>query len=83
MEFENKMYEGIHYNRFVASWLNAGGTFKRRRIEVENFKDWLRSLKINGETIPEDVIMQIANYGSCGKLELETSAKQFLKSKES
>lgn len=76
MEFENKIYEGIHYSRFVASWVLAGGELRRRNAYI--LKDWLRTLKINDKPIPEDIIMEIYLYATNGKLELQTSAKNFL-----
>ena len=48
--FENKIYEGIHYSRFVASFSKKG--------EINyKFKKWLKQLIINGKSIPEDVII--------------------------
>lgn len=71
--FENKVYEGIHYSRFVASWLKS---FKAKE---GLFKEWLKSLKINGKPIPDDVIKEIVDLGFNGKLELEEHIKLFLK----
>jgi hypothetical protein len=71
--FENKIFEGIHYSRFIASWTNQVG------IVDYHFKDWLKSLTINGKVIPEEVIEEIYELGTNGKLELETSALIFLK----
>lgn len=95
MEFENKVYEGIHYSRFIASWYNAGGESINcvRRVNRRGeptklirgrvvFKNWLRTLTINGKPIPEDVINEIAEFGANGKLELETSAKAFIYGRE-
>lgn len=93
--FNNKVYEGIHYSRFVASWYNAGGEsingvervnkrgeptkFVRGRTV---FKNWLRTLTINDKPIPEEVINEIAEFGANGKLELEESARSFLYGRE-
>ena len=93
--FNNKVYEGIHYSRFIASWYNAGGEsingvervnkrgeptkFVRGRTV---FKNWLRTLTINDKPIPEEVINEIAEFGANGKLELETSARAFLYERE-
>ena len=81
MEFENKVYEGIHYSRFIASWYNAGGGNINdwRNHGRETFKNFLRTLTINGKPIPEEVIYEIAIFATNGKLELETSAKAFIK----
>ena len=69
--FENKVYEGIHYSRFVAS-------FSKKGVVNYKFRKWLEQLIINGKPIPEDVIDEIYNYGTNGKLELETAAFRFL-----
>ena len=50
-EFENKIYERIHYSRFIASWINQGGKFDRKG-QIQ-FGDWLDTLTINGKAIPE------------------------------
>ena len=71
--FDNKKFEGIHYSRFIASWTNEVGPV------FYEFKDWLRTLTINGKKIPESVIDEIYEMGSTGKLELELSAKAFYK----
>lgn len=70
--FTNKIYEGIFYSIFVASWTNTRGTVTPR------FKKWLKSLTINGKPIPEDIINEIYLFGTNGKLELEESAKRFI-----
>lgn len=70
--FTNKEFEGIYYSRFIASWVK-----KKGKITWE-FQEWLKSLTINGKRIPDDVIQDIYNLGTCGKLELETSAMKFI-----
>lgn len=75
--FENKLFEGIYYSRFVASYVKVRG-----KINPTEFKDWLRSLTINGKKIPEDVIFDIYDLGTSGKLELEENLKYYLKHKE-
>ena len=70
--FKNKTFEGIHYSRFIASWTNVGGPMNWR------FKEWLKTLTINGKSIPEEVVNDIYNLASNGKLELETQAKIFI-----
>lgn len=71
--FENKQFEGIYYSRFIASWT------KKTQINPSYliFKDWLRSLTINGRKMDEDVINEIYNLATNGKLELEKSAWDF------
>lgn len=71
--FENKKFEGIHYSRFIASWTNEVGF-----VSYE-MKDWLKTITINDKHLPDDVIEEIYEMGSTGKLELETSAKFFAK----
>jgi hypothetical protein len=75
--FENKIYENIHYSRFIASWYIAGGSNKRG-----DFVEWLESLIINGKPIPKETIDEIEFLFSNGKLELETRAKLFIQSKK-
>lgn len=70
--FENKIYEGIHYSRFVASWNKICG-----KVNFE-FKLWLNTLTINGKPIPENVIDEIYNFGTNGKLELEENIRTYL-----
>jgi hypothetical protein len=85
--YENEHIRGIPMSRYVASWANAGGTFKRfrnrenakhRRTETY-FADWLRSLTINGEHLTEEEVRKIDNYATNGKFEFESLAKKFLK----
>ena len=75
-EFENKIYEGIHYSRFIASWVKVGGELRSRNAYL--MKDWLRQLIINDKPIPEEVIMEIYNFATNGKLELQANARNFI-----
>lgn len=72
--FENKDFEGIYYTRFIASWYNVGG--KKIRFNDE-FRSWLKTLTINGKSIPEDIIDEIIYLATNGKLELEVNARNF------
>lgn len=74
MPFENKIFEGIHYSRFIISWVKSGG-------KVTHIRSWLRQLTINGKTIPEDVIDEIYDIATNGKMELESNAAKFLEAK--
>lgn len=65
---ENKKHNGIHYSRYIASWRNMGG-----RFFDEEFKEWLRS-----EGFSDEEIREVKELAECGKLELETTAKQFI-----
>ena len=71
--FENKVYKGIHYSRFVASWCKVGGKLDW------TFREFLENLTLDGEPIPKDVVNEIYNYGIDGKLFLEENAKKLLK----
>ena len=74
--FENRIIEGIHISRFVASWVKEGG-----KLTFE-FKEWLKTLTINGRQLTNEEIQDIYNFGTNGKLELETLAAMFLKNKK-
>ena len=78
MEWENKIFEGIHYSRFIVSYAKVGGELNKRWL----FEDWLRTLVINGKVIPEEVIDEIGFIASNGKLELQTSAREFLRNEK-
>ena len=71
--FENKTINGyIYATRFIASWLRAGGQLKNRS-DIDDFNEWLLSLGLT-----EEDANHIKFLAENGKLELETSAKQFL-----
>lgn len=76
-EFENELINNIHKSRYIASWTKSGGTLDRKGRWL--FKEWLRSLVINGRNLTEEEIRQIYNYADNGKMELETWAERFLK----
>ena len=82
--FENSIIRGIHISRYIASWINVRVPIERAYRGLNRtglFIDWLRSLVINGEHLTEDEVWRIYNFASNGKLELESSAKQFIKRK--
>ena len=72
--YENRKIKGIHKSRYVASWTNAGGTMEY----VDEFREWLSTLEIDGEHLTPDEIDEIDWYGRNGKMELEHSAEDFL-----
>lgn len=72
--YENRKIKGIHKSRYVASWTNSGGTMEY----VDEFREWLSTLEIDGEHLTPDEIDEIDWYGRNGKMELEYSAKDFL-----
>lgn len=65
--------EGVHETRFIASWLREGGRLQYGR-DYDDFMEWLESLGLS-----EDEAMHIVNLARNGKLELETSARKFIK----
>ena len=67
-----KTHNEIHYSRYIASWHNAGG-----RVYNSLFEDWLRST----QQLTDDEIRDIKEMATCGKLELEVSARSFLSGK--
>ena len=80
-EFENRMIEGIYMSRFVASWINEGGNFKRKFVDgqiIVPFKEWLKTLTINDRKLTDEEIYDIYNFATNGKLELEVLAANFM-----
>ena len=72
--FENKAINGYVYaTRFIASWIKVGGQLRTGK-DIEDFKDWLKSI---GE-VSEDDIDRIVYLATNGRLELEDHAKRFL-----
>lgn len=73
-EFENAKTEEheIHYSRYIASWYNVGGRFDTFQDRF-NFYNWLESIGVN-----EDEAYDMWKMATCGKLELEESAKSFI-----
>ena len=67
---ENKKTKyGIHYSRYIMSWLNAGGEYFGTK-----FEEWLRS-----EQLTDDEIRDIKEMAMNGKFELEQNARAFIK----
>lgn len=66
---ENKKVQatGIHYSRYIASWINYGNEY--------GFEEWLESMKEITDTERHDIMEMYMT----GKLELELGAKEFLK----
>ena len=72
--FENKPINGYTYaTRFIASWVREGGKLRTGK-DIDNFYEWLLSLGLSKEDA--DNIKFLATNG---KMELEYSAKMFLK----
>lgn len=78
-----KAFRGvILMDRFPASWRNAGGRISGIPRYDGKYIDWLKTLVVNGEPLTEEEVDEIYRYTqelNCGKLELEISAKEFLK----
>lgn len=71
--FENKLINGIHASRYIASWVRAGGELYYGE-DISNFYKWLLSMDIT-----EDEAKHIKRLAENGKLELETRAEKFIK----
>lgn len=72
--FENKEFEDIHYSRFIASYSK-----KSKDNKFYYFREWLATLTINGKKLSEDQIYEIYKMATNGKLELENSVTEFIK----
>lgn len=71
--FENFVTsKGIHASRYIASWYRVGGAIHPLEGH-DTFHDWLVS-----EGLTEDEIAHVIELAMCGKLELQSSARQFL-----
>lgn len=90
--FENNKTEkhNIHYSRYIASWSKMYiERYKGDKLRLEyhaiyaqrghkcmfgpDFKNWLRSLGLT-----DDEVHDIYEMATCGKMELESSAKEFI-----
>ena len=76
--FNNNLNCGIHATRFIASWLRVGGNL-RYGNDYDDFREWLETLKVDGNPIPEQDIEHIVELARCGKMEFESSARLFVK----
>ena len=85
MTFENKVSsQGIYYSQYIASWVKSGGNFDKEILAesgyivdivwLGEFRGWLRSIGL-----PENEVYEIAKLADDGKIELEESAKAYLK----
>lgn len=71
--FENKLIKGEFASRYIASWIRVGGQLKYGK-DIDDFNEWLLSMGLN-----EDEVYHITNLATCGKLELQESAKQYIR----
>lgn len=72
--FENNTAKGVHYSRYIMSWIRMGGKLDVRGGGRNDFKKWLESLEID-ETDIENIVQMATN----GRMELETSASRFIR----
>lgn len=68
---ENKRTEvqGILYSRYISSWRNKGGDYFGKQ-----FEKWLES-----NYCTKDEIAEMKFMATCGKIELEISAEDYVK----
>lgn len=78
-EWQNMTESGLHPTRIIMSWVRVGGTFSRRGDGYDDFRDWLKTLIIDGKPLSENDVNHIIFLASNGKMELEYSAKTYLK----
>lgn len=78
-EFENRTECGIHPTQFIMSWVREGGHLRRRGDGIDDFRDWLRTLIIDGKPLSEADVEHIMSLATNGKMELEYSAREFMK----
>lgn len=71
--FKNKMIDGIHATRYIASWVRKGGQLMYGE-DIDDFYEWLLSLGLSTEDA-DDIKFLAMN----GKMELENSALKFLR----
>ena len=72
---ENKLVKGVHSSRYIASWVRSGGRLSKLE-GTDDFDGWLKSLGISDKEIDD-----IRELATCGRLELESSAKNYLAKK--
>lgn len=70
---ENMKVNGIHMSRYIASWMNAGGEFIGT-WEDSSFSRWLRTVGVDDEQDVHDIF----EMATCGKFELEQSARRYM-----
>lgn len=70
--FENKLINGIHVSRYIASYAKVC-VAKKLKFKMSKFIEWLHLLGLKDEDVH-----YIYNYMTNGKLELENNAEKFL-----
>ena len=81
--WENEEVMGIRMSRFCASWLVSGGSYR----DQDGFLVWMMNIPFkdkNGLTvyISQDDAEDAYRMMSCGKCELEVTARKFLRDHE-
>ena len=66
--YNGRTTQGVHFSRYIASWLNVGG-----KSFGSDFKQWLKS-----EGLTDQEIRDITDMATNGKMELEWDASEFL-----
>lgn len=74
--WENTFIRGIHASRYIASWIKIA-LRSEKKVYVSDFSNWLKSLGLSGDEISRIVFLYVE-----GKLELEDSARNFIKNIE-
>lgn len=77
-EWKNRTECGIHPTRFIMSWVREGGELRRRGDGIDDFRDWLKTLMIDGKPLSENDIDHIMFLATNGKMEFEYSARNFI-----
>ncbi len=78
MTFENKLtHNGIHYSRYIASWVKILRRNHMRPWFGSLFEQWLRET----QGLNDDEVAEIILLAGNGKLELEESVQRFIDEK--
>ena len=75
-EFDNEFIRIAYISQYVASWVKEGGTldYDEDLVYGGRFMKWLMAIGLT-----EEEARRIRNFADNGKLELEESARSFLK----
>ena len=65
--------QGVHYSRYIISWINSCKALKIGIYFGDQFEEWLKS-----EGCTDEEISHIVEIAMCGRMELENSSKNFL-----
>lgn len=74
------MIHGVYISRYIASWLNEMGYLMGQDSDL--FEEWLRTIICDdGKHLTDEEVKRICRFATCGKMELEHSARDFIKKK--